>query len=225
MWSKNVEIKQLFDKLSANEKLEISTLERIIKNNIGINLNKRTLYVPEEYLQFCGNLKAKQYPNELAQFLAFLHTKKEQIYTYLEIGVEKCGTFYTVDSYLRSINPHFRASVAVDRKGKPRNFNAYEAKYNCQFVRTDSAHLKIDDVMDLVFIDGDHRYAAVKADFEKVRDMCKFVAFHDIAYKHLSGIEVARFWDEAKRRHKHVEFLNVDPVMSGRAGIGVLELC
>jgi hypothetical protein len=224
MWSKNVDIKQLFDKLQAHEKFEISTLERIIKNNIGINLNKHTLHVPEEYLQFCGNLKSKQYPNELAQFLAFLYTKKEQINTYLEIGVENCGTFYTIDSYLRSVNPHFRISIAVDRKDKPRNFNVYEEKYNCKFFLTNSADLKIDEVVDLVFIDANHHYYAVKADFEKVRGVCKFVAFHDIVYEHLRGIEVSCFWNQVKKHYKYYEFLNADPVIPDSAGIGVLEL-
>jgi hypothetical protein len=222
MWIKNIEIKRLFDELPDNEKPKVDILERIIKNNIGINLNRRTLPVPDEYLQYYGNLKSKQYPNELAQFLAFLHARKDQINTYLEIGVENCGTFYTVDSYLRSINPHFRKSIAIDKMREPSNFEAYKKRYHCEYLCMNSRELKIKNAIDLVFIDGDHSYNAVKADFEKVKDNCKFVAFHDVVCNNIRGVEVKHLWDNIKISYEYYEFLNSNPTILGRLGIGVL---
>lgn len=222
MWLRNIEIKRLFDELPENEKFRIDTLERIIKNNIGINLNRRTLPIPEEYLRYYGNLKSKQYPNELAQFLAFLYTRKDQINTYMEIGAEHCGTFYTVDSYLRSVNPRFQRSIAIDIMRKPSNFEAYREQYNCEYLQIRSLDLKIKGTIDLVLIDGDHNYNAVKADFEKVKDNCKFVAFHDVACSNIRGVEVKRFWDWIKGCYEYYEFLNTDPTIHSCLGIGIL---
>jgi hypothetical protein len=48
---------------------------------------------------------------------------------------------------------------------------------------------------DFGFIDGDHSYAGIKADWENYGPMCKVVGFHDIG----GGIEECeRFWAELK---------------------------
>lgn len=53
---------------------------------------------------------------------------------------------------------------------------------------------------DFVFIDGDHNYEAVKADFENYRTMMAphgMMAFHDIlAHPRYPGNHVRRVWDE-----------------------------
>jgi predicted O-methyltransferase YrrM len=48
---------------------------------------------------------------------------------------------------------------------------------------------------DLVFIDGDHDYEGVKADWERYGCMGRMVAFHDIAHP---DHEVKRLWAEIK---------------------------
>jgi len=96
---------EVFGALSEDEVRSVPVLERIIRERVGLRLNRRTLPIPEEYARYFGNLCAKQYPNELAQLLAFLYTQTDRVRSYLEIGVELCGTFYTVDSYLRSVSP------------------------------------------------------------------------------------------------------------------------
>ncbi len=78
--------------------------------------------------------------------------------------------------------------------------------------------------IDLVFIDANHRYAAVKRDFEINRAFPhRFLAFHDIvgANRHTEG--VARFWNELDEGHKleivrpHAEIGSSTPTM----GIGL----
>ena len=50
---------------------------------------------------------------------------------------------------------------------------------------------------DFGFIDGDHTYEGVKADWENYGPMCKVVGFHDIG----GAVEgVKRFWDELKAK-------------------------
>lgn len=78
--------------------------------------------------------------------------------------------------------------------------------------------------VDLVFIDANHRYEAVRRDFEINREFPhRFLAFHDIcgANRHTRG--VARFWHELDEGHKleivrpHLEIGSDLPTM----GIGV----
>ena len=78
--------------------------------------------------------------------------------------------------------------------------------------------------LDLLFIDGDHSYEGVKADFESYRGLVRsggVIAFHDIAeHPKETGCEVSRLWNEIKTQHRHEEIVE-DPEQ-GWAGIGIL---
>jgi hypothetical protein len=70
---------------------------------------------------------------------------------------------------------------------------------------------------DFGFIDGDHSYEGVKADWENYGPMCKIVGFHDIAGQ-VAGC--VRFWNELKASVKYriEEFLAPETHM----GIGIV---
>ncbi len=76
---------------------------------------------------------------------------------------------------------------------------------------------------DLLFIDGDHSYDGVKADFENYIDVVPpggLIAFHDICeHSPESGCEVKKFWDEIKGNYAHIEYIS-EPTNWG--GIGVI---
>ncbi len=80
--------------------------------------------------------------------------------------------------------------------------------------------------IDVLFIDGDHSYAGVRADFELWSPLVRpggLVLFHDILpHKHVAHCEVDRLWNELKTRYRHEEFI-ADPAQ-GWAGIGVIEI-
>lgn len=80
--------------------------------------------------------------------------------------------------------------------------------------------------VDLLFIDGDHRYAGVKADFETYSPLVRaggLVAFHDIVPDpDQPGMEVSRFWKEVAGRFPSEELIAA-PDQRGY-GIGVLRL-
>jgi cephalosporin hydroxylase len=65
---------------------------------------------------------------------------------------------------------------------------------------------------DFVFIDGDHSYEGVKADFYNVLPHLKKgtpVAFHDIAmshFHHTHGCYVGEFWRDLKKEYKATKF-------------------
>ena len=61
--------------------------------------------------------------------------------------------------------------------------------------------------LDLLFIDGDHRYEGVKADYKRYSSFVKkggIIAFHDIT----RVPEVKKFWDELKINVPHASEIN-----------------
>lgn len=73
---------------------------------------------------------------------------------------------------------------------------------------------------DVGFIDGDHSYEGVNADWENYGPMCKVVAFHDIAGP-VTGC--VKFWSELVKdgKYRTQEFVNHANGYSG-LGIGVV---
>jgi hypothetical protein len=62
--------------------------------------------------------------------------------------------------------------------------------------------------LDFLFIDGDHRYEAIKQDFEMYSTLVReggIVGFHDIGKNEEGGGR--KFWDEVKTGFKHHEIL------------------
>ncbi len=82
------------------------------------------------------------------------------------------------------------------------------------------------DKIDVLFIDGDHTYGGVKADFDLWSPLVRpggLIIFHDILpHKHVAGCEVDKLWAELKTRFATIEF--VENADQGWAGIGVMEV-
>jgi predicted O-methyltransferase YrrM len=80
------------------------------------------------------------------------------------------------------------------------------------------------DLLDFLFIDGDHRYEGVKADFEMYSPLVRsggLIGFHDIVPgppEKVGG--VAAFWQELKKKHQVREI--VADRNQGGYGIGLL---
>ena len=76
------------------------------------------------------------------------------------------------------------------------------------------------EIKDLIFVDGDHSYEAVRADYLNYKDKCKFMAFHDIAgLRDCEGVR--KLWKEIKDGYEHLEFFGKPDVMSG---IGIINI-
>ena len=87
--------------------------------------------------------------------------------------------------------------------------------------------------IDLLFIDGDHRYEGVKKDFLLYRELVRdggLIMFHDIVPDHGSRYgrptdhcagDVPLFWSQLKSHYRHREFFR-DPNQDG-LGLGILH--
>ena len=76
--------------------------------------------------------------------------------------------------------------------------------------------------LDLLFIDGNHTYPAVKSDFELYSPLVRpggMIAFHDIT-AHMDDCKVPQLWAEVKDRYRHAEI--VEDANNRWGGIGVL---
>ena len=76
--------------------------------------------------------------------------------------------------------------------------------------------------IDFLFIDGDHSYDGVKADYRRYEPLVAkggIIAFHDIQHEH-DRVGVDRLWDELKEEYETVE-IDVSPDKT-TGGIGIL---
>jgi len=209
----NTELLSQLRSIRADKLADKEFLARFINDSVGLSLNTRKLRIDDTKVTDCwGGLRCKQYPQELAGLLAFMYEHKDKINSYFEIGVERGGTFFTVDSYLRCVCAGYSTAVGIDLSDKivrKHNYAAYHAIHpGCTFQCVSSREFVLPYQFSFCLIDGDHSYEGVKADYEAVIDKCMYVAFHDIRLK---GSGVEKFWNEIKDTHSHhVEFVNED---------------
>jgi len=178
------------------------------------------------------NLWQKKY--ELLMLQEFL--RNEKVEKVLEIGtahggstlfwakmVEPAGHVYTVDlpHGITMIDESPHRNMVTDFMGDshdPDLINSVEAAAGS---------------VDVLFIDGDHSYEGVKADYENFYDLVRpggFIIFHDILDSDVHrkvGCYVNRFWNEIKDKYDSYEF--IDPNKYGHnvpaesMGIGVIK--
>jgi predicted O-methyltransferase YrrM len=186
------------------------------------------------------NFSAVQNPNELRAFLELVRERRPR--TLLEIGTATGGTFYC----LSQLADPSALLISMDFLGG--NYGGGQTNVECklfesfgpatqkfEFIRErsflQSSLAKLRQILDgraldLLFIDGDHSYAAVKSDYEMYHPFVAadgMIAFHDIVeipkqFEAWSrGNEVAIFWRELSPRIEGREFIDSDfaPEKSG----------
>jgi len=83
-----------------------------------------------------------------------------------------------------------------------------------------------DGKVDFLFIDGNHTYEGVKADFQNYAPLVSkggLVVFHDICTIPTEvNCQVDEFWNEIKNNYRHVEF--IENPNQEKCGIGVIFL-
>lgn len=190
-------------------------VKKILENKLFVD-NRGNLYGPTYKDHLSTNSGLWQMPEELAGLLNFL--KDRDIKTFLNIGTFNGYTFNFMSDLLYSWNK--TECITID----PINFNpATDDRFTyLQAVSDDFRGRQFD----LVFIDGDHSYSAVKKDYENVGIFAKYCAFHDIHDMFVAGDPqndggVPKFWNEIKNTRQSIEFIDSNKAINVM-GIGLL---
>lgn len=152
---------------------------------------------------------------ELELYIDFV--KSLGINSYLEIGSFQGDSLYSV---LTNANPKC-LGIAIDKQvlevhvdkqrylgPKKLNKTIKELNslgYNTKALIGDSkdpkiiAKAKSEGPYDLLFIDGDHSYSGVKADWDNYSSLAKVIVLHDV-YQPMSSGLVKQFWEDLKAR-------------------------
>lgn len=200
----------------------------------------------EELVQFAVSeyaIRSVQLPWELRKFAELVKSVCPK--GVLEIGTCMGGTLLVL---CRTAHPEATV-ISVDlpgaANGDPHSgfsrplFRLFKkAKQSLHLLREDShlpetrdrvrAILAANESIDLLFIDGDHSYKGVKADFDLYAPLVRkggIVAFHDIAFHRFRERDrcfVDVFWNEIKSGYRHEEI--IENANQGWAGIGILYM-
>lgn len=180
--------------------------------------------LPPEVLASPGlGLRIYQYPNQFAPYMSWIASRAGCIKSYLEIGTRHGGTFAVHVELLKLLNAAFSKATAVDIIPQPQLLTHYEYRQD-DSLGDDFAQWMSEQYFDLVFIDGDHSYRAVKSDASLTIDKSQIQVFHDICSDACPG--VSEYWQEHKvqhrKTHNFIEFTDqYDSVDGTYFGIGV----
>lgn len=146
----------------------------------------------------------------------------------LEIGCYDGGSTWYLSHFAKNmitIDNHNPCRFDIDEM-KKNHFGTYD------YIGGDSHDPKMNEHFgkfdwDFVFIDGDHSYEGVKADFYNILPYLKKntrVAFHDIVisdFHHTHGCYVGEFWEDLKEEYPATKFEEFK-TNSEWAGIGIV---
>lgn len=175
----------------------------------------------KQYNKISG-MQIYQHPLQLFKLCEWLEDK--EINTYVEIGTWFGGMFVFMNDFLRKHNNNL-VSYGYDVKPRPNKVTMLQEKYGYDKVFYRKGDCQKSPLpkqsIDLCFIDGDHHYENIKADFERFGKASKYVIFHDILAQNVPDCK--RFWDEIKDDYESFEIIDQYPNATGsHFGYGIL---
>jgi hypothetical protein len=145
-------------------------------------------------------VQSLQFPNQFGPYLAAMTLAG--VRTYLEVGVERGGTFAITVEVLRRFGLEKAIAVDLERPAILDDWSRPEVVFARLDSRSDGFRELVREhaPIDLAFVDGDHSEEGVRNDFEVLRPHTRMLAFHDIAQT--SGYPgVGRVWRSIREEH------------------------
>lgn len=217
---------------------DLENLERVAQLRTGIS-ESNTI---GEYLQYAKDVfNIHQVDSEISGLIEKVKEYKPEVIG--EIGTFECGNLFLMAHAIKSVKKIVAIDLIVRHKGlfealirSDQELGFFEGYSTSNAVYKKVKYFLGDDKSDLLFIDGDHTYEGVKADFEKYRCLVKdggLIIFHDIvpdlttrmksevplSKAYAGGVPI--FWSEIKGRYKSYEF--IEDLDQDGYGIGLIE--
>lgn len=164
---------------------------------------------------------AMQKPDELARFLAFL--RERSVHNVLEIGGNFGGTMWAWSQVATG------KLICVDAQVLEGRMELADCDYHLivgdsglEDTRDRVLAALGDELVDLLFIDGDHTIAAVTRDYELYAPLVReggVIGIHDTRHRLIADIDMPAFWRIASSDHESFEIFDR---RKNWGGIGVL---
>jgi predicted O-methyltransferase YrrM len=203
------EIKNLIKKHYRDDliKMDVHELKNWIRNKAGCQQ-------PDYFIcNTAGNLQLQQVPEEYSEFLNII--RDTDIKTYLELGVGNGGSFFVNSIFLQKTanklhcvdNIAYRNTHVKQSETKIQNkVDMLQEMFSCKDIffhnmSTNDFFERNTDTFDCIFIDADHSYEGVLADYKnaiKIINKGGIIILHDIAN---TDTGVSRLWNEIKEIH------------------------
>jgi len=183
------------------------------------------------------NVEMSQVEFEIAELAKIISARRPSLIC--EIGTNLGGTLLL---WCALAKPDAKI-ISIDMPGGPfgGGYRRYRTNYYRSFAYRDQELLLLrldshapetfryvhefcaNEKLDFLFIDGDHTYEGVKADFETYSKLVGpngLIVFHDIAPTTDLRVGVSRFWREVRKRHRAQQIIAKEDQRG--AGIGVI---